>query len=287
MSQRYTKFPDLYIVGTQKGGSTSLHYLLQSHKNIYLPESPQELHFFDIESNFTKGNDWFLSHFSAAPENAIWAQTSPLYMYLSKVPKRIHATNSQAKFVFIIRNPIDRAYSHYWNSVKYGYETLSFENALSAENDRLEVSEEYRRNYSYKDRGFYTEQIVRYTELFGSDSILVLTQDQLKTDQESVKLSIANFLNLDVGHFASHSKTAIHNPAKLPRFRRIQSIRPALERWKLDTAIRILDKFNLVEQKYPKMNLSTRQNLAELFSEELCVLKSLLPEQTQYIDDWK
>jgi hypothetical protein len=286
MSLHNTKFPSLYIAGTQKGGTTSLHFLLQSHTRIYLPKTPQELHFFDIESNFKKGNDWFLSHFTAAPEDAIWAQTSPLYMYLEKVPKRIHETNREAKFIFIIRNPIDRAYSHYWNSVKYGYEHLTFENALTEEKGRLVINEEYRRNYSYTDRGYYSEQINRYVNIFGSDSILVLTQEQLKTNQQSVKISIANFLNLNVDDFESQPTTAIHNPAKLPRSRRVQRIRPVLEKWNLNTAIRALDKINLVEQKYPEMNTSTREHLVELFSEEMHSLKIIVPEQALYIDAW-
>ena len=222
-------YPDLYIVGAQKSGTTSLHRLLASHTDIFFPSSPQEIHFFDIEENYAKGLDWFSALFSDRKNQSVVAQTSPLYMYMPNVPKRIHTVVPSAKIIFILRNPIDRAYSHYWHEIRFGYENLSFVDALEAEPQRIAKNDEYRRHYSYVDRGRYSQQILRFQELFQPTNLLVILQDELKSDVDSVLARCAKFLELDVSGFKLEQNTKReHNRAQIPRSHQLQQARPFL-----------------------------------------------------------
>jgi len=285
MTYSQSQYPSLYIAGTQKGGTTSLHFLLNAQQQIYFPNKPQELHYFDIQENFLKGDKWFLSHFLDAPNNAIKAQTSPLYMYLEQVPERIHKFAPNSQFIFILRNPIDRAYSHYWNSVKYGYENLNFEDALDSEKARILKGESNKRNFSYSDRGYYTAQIQRFINLFGRDSILILTQDDLLSGPETVLRKVWNFLDLSTTPVLDDS--SVHNPAKLPRSRSLQSIRPYLEKRNFTSAIRVIDKMNLKQYKYPAMKDSTRNHLKNKYESELHDLSALLNNGINYANTWR
>ena len=84
-----TIIPNLFIGGAQKSGTTSLHYLLKTHPDIFIPETPQEIHFFDIDQNYTRGLDWYARFFSLWQNEPIIAQTSPLYLFEPTVPIRI------------------------------------------------------------------------------------------------------------------------------------------------------------------------------------------------------
>ena len=280
------RFPSVYIAGTQKGGTTSLHFLLQSHRNLYFPASHQELHYFDVENNYAKGLTWLSKHYDDAPAGAILAQTSPLYMYLRKVPVRIAELNNASKFIFILRNPIDRAYSHYWNSVKYGFERLSFEQALKQEPQRIVISEEHQRNHSYVDRGFYTAQIQRFIDIFGKRAVLLLTQDELKKPTPTVRQSIANFLEIDIDGFNVSSNRAVHNPAKLPRFTQLQRLRPPLDRHSFSLGVRFIDKINLVKKQYPPMKNETREELRQTYRDELNQFSELISDGVDYQAEW-
>jgi len=271
------RLPDFYIAGTQKGGTTSLHFLLANHTQIYFPRSPQEIHFFDIESNYRKGASWLADFYSDAPKNAVTGLTSPFYMYLEHVPERIHALTPSVKFLFTLRNPVDRAYSHYWNSVRYGYESLSFEEAIANEPDRLASGLDFaKRHFSYIDRGRYKRQIERFETLFGKESTLVLSQDELRDSPMKVLDKCTVFLNItSINEESVFQDHKVHNPAKLPRSGYLQSTRPWLELHFPALCVRLLDKINLKESKYPPMSTSCRKRLEAAFAEDLNYLHKI------------
>lgn len=257
------------------------------HPGIYFPPKPQEIHFFDLDENYGRGLSWYESLFADAPEGAVVGQTSPLYMYLPKVTERIAATVPGAKFIFILRDPVTRAYSHYWNSVRYGYETMSFEQALELEPVRLERGDFEKRHYSYIDRGFYGTQINRYAVTFGRDKLLVLTQDELRVDPSSVLEKCAHFLAVDPAAFpSSRSNGVVHNPSRLPRSRQMQRLRPALENAGLNKLTRILDKINLIDCKYPALNSRVANSLATRFVDDLAILDQIIQHENSFSSLW-
>jgi hypothetical protein len=173
---------DFTIAGAQKGGTTKLHNLLRAHSEIYIPKTPQELHFFDHESNYVKGMPWFESHFEERKEEHCSRQTSPLYIYHPEAAKRIHQSFPEVKLIFILRNPVERAYSHYYHSIKKGYEWLSFEEVLKDEAARIVTNPISRNRFSYKDRGFYSRQLSEYLKYFSQDQIKMVQSELLNSN---------------------------------------------------------------------------------------------------------
>lgn len=104
--------PNFLIVGAARAGTTSLYYYLKQHPDVFM--SPKkEIDFFDVDKNFEKGLDWYERYFEGYTGQKAIGEASPLYMYLEKVPKRIAKVIPDVKLIFILRNPVDRAYSHY------------------------------------------------------------------------------------------------------------------------------------------------------------------------------
>ena len=174
-----SSLPTFLICGTQKGGTTSLYHYLRDHPEIYMPLK-KEVHFFDL--NFHRGLDWYKEHFKVEDEKikAI-GEATPFYMYLETVPKRIHKTIPNAKLIFILRDPVKRAYSHYWHELMSGYEILSFEEAIRREEERLSKGTIFvKQHYSYKDRGKYVIQLKRYMKYFTRNQMLILILEELK-----------------------------------------------------------------------------------------------------------
>lgn len=254
--------PNALLGGAQKCGTTTLHRLLERHPGVFLPPRPQEIHFFDIERNFARGLGWYQRHFATWSDQPVVAQTSPLYLYEPKVPERVAAVAPEARWIFLLRNPVDRAYSHYWHEVRYGWEKLSFEEALQAEPQRLGGGEVARRHFSYLDRGRYASQLTRFVERFGRERVWVGSYDELTRDPAALVARVVSFLGLapragDSSSFIERN----HNPAMLPRFPRIQRwLRP----WRgVPGLARLVDGLNLVEARYPAMREETRARLLQ------------------------
>lgn len=269
--------PNLFIAGAQKSGTTSLHKFLESHPDVFFPKRPQEIHFFDIDENYVKGLGWFASYFSARDGEKVVGQTSPLYIYEPKVPARIQTVLPAAKFIFILRNPIERAYSHYWHEIRHGYENLSFEDALDREKDRISQGFEARRHYSYVDRGRYVRQILRFLEFFPKQNILVLLYDDLRENSATIAAHCAEFLRVDAREFVYfQSKPKVYNSARLPRVRRLQSLTRHLRQPPFDKFVRhIFDRLNLREMRYPPMDEATQRRLQQEFHKEIIALQDL------------
>ena len=135
--------PDFIVIGCQKCATTSLYDYLIQHPNIS-SATEKEIHFFD--SNYNVGITWYRSFFPTVfskqfsklrKEKFVTGEASPMYIFNPIVSKRILSILPNVKLIAILRNPIDRAYSHYNMQVKNGYETLSFEEAIKNEEKRI------------------------------------------------------------------------------------------------------------------------------------------------------
>lgn len=280
------RLPAFIIAGAQKCGTTTLHHQLQSHPEIYFPSKPQEIHFFDNEYAYKKGMSWYSEYFKNAAANQLAGQTSPLYLYLECAAHRIKQHLPNIKIIIILRHPVERAYSHYWNSVRYGYEKHSFEHAIKIESNRIKKGEQERRNFSYIDRGMYTRQLELYKSLFGSNNMLVLTQDNLKSNPLLVLNQCCEFLGVDKTYYLESKIGIAHNPSRLPICGLLQSIRPSLEHNRIDFAVRLLDKLNLRKKQYPPMNPATRSQLTNIFSDEINTVNVWLAQNTGSKIQW-
>jgi hypothetical protein len=195
-TSRERVLPDFVILGAQKCGTTSLYDYLCQHPDVFATRI-KELHFFD--NNFGRGLDWYRTYFPRAAEiearrkagrTACTGEASPNYFFHPYAAERIAATLPHARLIVILRNPVDRAYSHYQHQVRYGREPLSFKDALAAEEERLAPEDaalradelyvaQQRQYYSYRTRGRYVEQLTRWLDLLARDQFLVLNFNDL------------------------------------------------------------------------------------------------------------
>lgn len=267
------RLPNFIIAGAQKSGTTSLHNYLERHRHVYFPKHPQELHFFDIDENFSEGITYYKKFFMlASAEHIAIGQTSPLYIYEPKVPSRIADLLPQVKLIFILRNPVNRAYSHYWHSVKKGYETLTFEEALDLEPTRLKHGFDQRRRYSYVDRGYYCQQLEQFLQHFPREQLLVLLTEELGQETAKVIDKCCDFLEIEregVGIAASLNEKR-WNTSGIPRVSYFQRVTAP---WRsksslVDKIIWRIDRLNLKQVRYPAMESATRDKLGAVFAKE-------------------
>lgn len=157
------------ICGTQKGGTSALDHYLRAHPEIGMARE-KEVHYFDNDSHFLNAApDYAAYHaaFSPAPSHKILGEATPIYMYWHEAPRRIQEYNPEIKLIVLLRNPVQRAFSH-WNMERArNLETLSFQDAIQNETGRCRTAlPGQHRIFSYVDRGFYMAQLRRLWSFF-------------------------------------------------------------------------------------------------------------------------
>ena len=166
-------------VGAAKSGTTSLFNILRQHPNIYSP-SFKEPHFFDIDENYEKGLSWYESTYYKDVNQKISVDYTPSYFFCSKAPRRIfNAFGGDMKFVLILRDPIDRAYSHYLHSKRDEEEPLTFLQAIAEEDTRLYQYSINNNNisslrHSYYNQSLYGLMMERYLEYFSLENFFII-----------------------------------------------------------------------------------------------------------------
>ena len=196
--------PNFMCIGATKSGTTTLCDILRKHPDIFIP-SYKEPHFFDSPIIHEKGIDWYgNTYFSKGKTKKCIADFTPSYLFEKKAPNRIlRELGSNIKFIVILRNPVDRAYSQYLHSVRDERESLTFINALENENDRLanineDVNYLLKLRISYISQGLYGEMIENYLRYFSKDNFLFLSfEDELIKDTKNTISKVLSFLEVD------------------------------------------------------------------------------------------
>lgn len=204
--------PDFLVIGTQRGGTSSLYKYLSGHPQI-VPSLRKETEYF--AGKYSLGENWYRAHFPTTRtlrEDSISArqtfEATPDYLLHPLAARRASQLVPLARVVALLRDPIERAYSHHRHMTRRGLESLPFEAAIDVERERcaddwerLSRDEMYRpRNllrYSYLQRGHYEEQLVRWLEEFGEDRTLVVMSERFFDDTRAVFGEILAFLELD------------------------------------------------------------------------------------------
>ncbi len=175
-------------------GTTSLNGYLREHPDVVV-STPKEVHFFDI--HFDRGVDWYREHFTGTGNAAAVGEATPDYLYHDEAVARIAATLPDVKLIVMLRNPVDRAYSHYWHNRSRAKEPLGFADALSAEATRIRAGGASRATFSYADRGRYRAQIERLHRHVPAERILYQTFEDLERDPGAVFRAACRFLDID------------------------------------------------------------------------------------------
>lgn len=191
---------DFLIAGTQKGGTSALMAYLQEHPEICIA-CREEGHFFDRQKYFEHVPvDYSVYHqwFHPKGRERVVGEKTPIYMYWYDAPRRVWEYHPGMKWLLLLRNPIERAYSH-WNMERArNWDDVDFWTAL--QNERVRSREALplqHRCYSYVDRGFYTEQLRRIWFFFPRSQTLTLKSEELRDNPTTTLNKVCRFLGVD------------------------------------------------------------------------------------------
>ncbi len=217
---RSRSLPNFIIIGAQKSGTTSLFHYLGQHPQL-LQSFSKEVHFFDGGLNpridtYEKGEEWYRAYFPsrrAMSRHHKTFEASPLYIFNPLVPRRIHEMVPEVRIIALLRNPTERAISHYFHEKRKGRESLSISEALRQEDKRLEPvlhNGDYKNNifihHSYKHRGLYKEQLGRFRQYFSRERMLVLSSEEFFRDTEITLKRVFDFVGVDTQFKAENLK---------------------------------------------------------------------------------
>jgi hypothetical protein len=187
------RLPNYLIIGAAKSGTTSLARYLQAHPDCFM-HPLKEVNFFDFPQVWKKGVGWYKSEFARAGRRHAVGEASPGYMSSPRAMPRIRKIIPDAKLIAILRNPADRAYSHYWHLRMIHAEHRPFEEAIALDGRRKEMGE---RDFSYIERGRYLKQLQQVREHFPEEQLQVLLFDDLREKPEDVFAQVCRFLEID------------------------------------------------------------------------------------------
>jgi hypothetical protein len=206
--------PDFIIIGGQRCGTTSLYNYLVAHSQV-APAFIKETHFFTTQ--YRKGMNWYRANFPASwykdyvrqrdGQRVVSGEATPYYLFYPHAAQRVRQAIPDVKLIALLRNPVDRAYSHYHHEVRQGLESLSFEDALQreetelpGETERVLRDEDYHsavhQSRSYLARGIYVDQLARWYRFFDRQQILILKSEDLNAYPTEALGQVSEFLDL-------------------------------------------------------------------------------------------
>jgi hypothetical protein len=184
---------DFLVIGTQKGGTTSLINQFNQHPKVYIYK--EEIHFFD-SNNFNKNYQSYHNKFHKDTQDMFIGEKTPSYCYLRFAIDRIYEYNPNIKLVFILRDPIKRAYSE-WNMFRKNPKyTEDFIESVE-KTQHIELSEITKNGYWALQRGYYLEQIEYILSKFSKENLYIGISEKIKKDPVNEYNKIFNFFGLD------------------------------------------------------------------------------------------
>lgn len=285
--------PNFLIIGAAKAGTSSLHYYLSQHPQIFMP-TLKEPKFFALEGeelNF-QNPDQAINHdsithisgyqdlFKGVTDEIAIGEASPIYLYREKAAQRIKHYVPDAKLIVILRNPVERAFSCYTHLRREGYETLTFEKSLEMEKQR--VHNNWAHLWHYQTAGFYTKQLKPYFSLFDREQIKILFFDDLCRDSLSLLQEIYQFLGVDADFVPDLEK---RNVSGMPKSLMLQKVlfrgnflRDAFlsifPRSLYGDLVKRIKKWNMGDK--PSLHPDTRMRLASLYHDDILELQGLV-----------
>jgi len=278
--------PNFIVAGTQKAATTWLHECLNEHPEVFVPKV-KEVHFFCKEhcgkSRNNLGTDWYISQFPDNKSFKAIGEISVDYMYYEHIAEDIFNFNPNMKILFILRNPVDRAYSAYWMNKRH-------------KSNMPEFQEFIRVDHEFIDRGFYYNQIERYFEFFNKNIKIFIYEDLLKNPEAFIK-EVYSFLNVDDGFIP---QTLYYKVASTRELGSLigkvlyKYVAPILKKSALLSSLWRAVKFNTPAKrlfsvtkentsKYKTINTNDRECLIEIYKKENKKLFDLIGRN---IDEW-
>ncbi|MDJ0707457.1 MAG: sulfotransferase [Leptolyngbyaceae cyanobacterium MO_188.B28] len=286
--------PNFLVIGAPKAGTTALYHYLKEHPQVFM--SPiKEPKFFALEGervDFQGPHDYkkdyvtdinaYHTLFKDVSDESAIGEVSPWYLYLPKTAERINHYIPNTKLITILRDPVERAYSHFSSLVSKDHEPLTdFTQAMEAEEMRM------RNNWSprwhYKQRGFYYSQIKRYFNLFDQSQIKIYLYEDFKANPIGVLQDIFRFIEVD-DEFApnisqKHHVTYMRRNEVLHKFFVEENLAKSILKPLISSNLRQCVKANLINlniRKRPKLQPEVRKRFIEVYREDILNLQGLI-----------
>lgn len=274
--------------GVVKAGTTTLYEILKHNSEICVSKK-KETRYFLRDGNNLSIEEYSNLYFNPRSSRQYLADIDPNYLYFSDSEKKFHdILGDNVKFIILLRNPVDRAYSHYWMSKRKGFETESFATAIKLEKDRLKKHfDESRWIFSYLDRGYYYRQIKHYLRYFSIKNMYFILFDDFKKNQQKVMIDLMDYLGIQYSDSLNETNK-ISNSGKIPKSQTIakilgqpfkfkkslRKIKPLHLFW--ENVFPYLETLNRSKQKYPPLDIEIKKQLNSVFSEDVEKLSNLI-----------
>lgn len=193
--------PDFMIIGFMKCATTSLYDYIIKHPQI-LPASHKEIMFFNNEGLYEMGTDWYRANFTAIPQDCgyVTGEASTLYVQYSKVAERLKASFPNTKLIVVLRNPVDRAISHYHFNQKLGHKSSPLQETVNAEIKAIQGMKDIRQGIDGRtgilSTGLYVYFLEKWLNLFPRNQFLILKTEDLARDTQRIVNQVFDFLGL-------------------------------------------------------------------------------------------
>lgn len=215
-TSRWRCLPDYVIIGAQRSGTSTLARMLRRHPQVVWLAPAREVHWLDAHSN--EGLAWYRAHFPfearrrsrshALGLRVLAGEKTPEYLLHPTAPRRAAVALPEARFLCVLRDPVERAISHYFMNLRYGVEPLSFEAALDAEDARCDATFEAVRkgervhlggaaSYAYVRRGRYLEQLEQWWQHVPREQMHVLRAEDLYEQPDATFRAVCAFLGIE------------------------------------------------------------------------------------------
>lgn len=278
--------PTFLIIGAEKSATTWLYARLREHPDVFLPGT-KEAHFFnkydsnlEERDNFTRlGRAWYERLFRGYAGETAVGEATPMYLCDPAAPSRIRRVLPEAKLICSLRNPVDRAYAHYWMAKRKGHTRRGFEEVFREKGER------------FVQRGLYGRQLARYLDLFPKEQLLILIQEELIERPEEHLRCICDFIGVDGGYYTGRdllskrenraaeyrSRTAYEWMGRIARsMRSMKGLDALLDLIKGIGLTDKLKKLNRVKTPYPDIPGDLRRELVDYYAEDVRRLEGLL-----------
>jgi hypothetical protein len=256
--------PNFIMIGAPRAGTTWTIKNLRLHPEIFVAKET-EIHFFD--THYNKGIEYYEEKFKGVKGELAIGEKTPDYLYNKKAPELMKRHLPDIKLIVILRNPVERLYSRYWNS-KAKYST----------NINLTFEEKIKKKPIFIEEGFYYDHLVRYFKYYPQDKFLILFFEDLLSQPYDFLNKIHKFLNVDATFISPLVERKI-NTAKskkyLAKSRFLWNVQRALMRFKIYKLAFMIENIN--KNEYPKMNFETQKWLVDgVYKEQNYKLGKLL-----------
>jgi hypothetical protein len=278
---------DFVVIGAPKSGTTSLFQYLRQHPEIYIPAA-KEAPFFSDHQRFDKGWENFAQEFfPSVPAVKLLGKVTPQYWLSGDVPRRMHRLIPEVKLAALLRNPVDRAFSHYRFLVRRGVEPRKFPAAV--------FDPGWKKYNEYVPPGQYGRILGHYRKYFPPEQFLVLFTDDLEERPQTVIDSMMSFLELETGfvprnlyHRFNVGGTKTRFPWLIPTLRNTSAVKRLWQALPSKTRMAIGKWyfFEVAPVREPPQAIpaEVRQRLVKFYKADVLELESLIGRRVPWLE---